>query len=479
VPARTLRNRRIGAIGGAALIVALAIAVLGGGGSLRPPPAAGVFGGAAAGDPFAYAAGRQNAFAARAAAGSAQVLFTKSPGGIIATAARVASYRRLIDAAVRGTDFSAAMLEGLVFLESAGRPEVIAGSDPSAAAGLTQILAGTGQSLLGMQIALGRSRSLTTAITAALNAGQSARAARLERRRSAIDDRFDPAKELAATVRYLEIAQRDLGRVDLAVAAYHAGIGNIQNVLRDYDGGGAVPYAQLYFDIGPERHAAAWQLLSSLGDDSSLYYWRVLAAEQIMSLYRSDRPALVRLNGLETGYPSSALVLVPPPASSGTGAVRFGDPAALSAAFSARRLVPLPRNAAALYLSYSPAIGSLARRLGAPAALYRGLRPAALSILVEIAALVHRLSGVAAPLTVTRTVLDAGYDRLLGFDDPPATTGYSFQIARRYASGAQARAFQFVLDRLQALNLIAWVRGTSAIEITVAPDAGSVLRHGV
>ena len=37
-------------------------------------------------------------------------------------------------------------------------------------------------------------------------------------------------------------------------------------------------------------------------------------------------------------------------------------------------------------------------------------------------------------------------------------TGFAFDIRRRYASGAQAEAFQYMLDRLQALNLIAWAR---------------------
>jgi hypothetical protein len=44
---------------------------------------------------------------------------------------------------------------------------------------------------------------------------------------------------------------------------------------------------------------------------------------------------------------------------------------------------------------------------------------------------------------------------------------------------AQRDAFQFVLDRLQALNLIAWLRDPEAIEITVAPDAASVITNGI
>ena len=52
------------------------------------------------------------------------------------------------------------------------------------------------------------------------------------------------------------------------------------------------------------------------------------------------------------------------------------------------------------------------------------------------------------------------------------TTGWAFDIARRYRSRRQALAFQFVLDRLQVLDAIAWVREPDAIHITVSRDAG-------
>ena len=51
-----------------------------------------------------------------------------------------------------------------------------------------------------------------------------------------------------------------------------------------------MPYAQLYFDTAPDHHSAAFNTLSGFGDDSSLYYWRILGAAQIMRLYRTDRP---------------------------------------------------------------------------------------------------------------------------------------------------------------------------------------------
>jgi hypothetical protein len=124
-------------------------------------------------------------------------------------------------------------------------------------------------------------------------------------------------------------------------------------------------------------------------------------------------------------------------------------------------------------------MGSYASRLGVTRSLYRGLQPVALDMLIELAARVRSLSGGAAPLTVTSTAADRQYQRLIGSNDPPASDGWSFTIARRYVSGAQANAFQAMLDRLQALNLIAWQRYPDEIEVTVASDADRVITGGV
>lgn len=417
-----------------------------------------------------YRSGAGTELARRAAAGSAQVLFTKSPGGVVATAARVARFRPLIDAAVRGTDIPPALLEGMVFLESAGRPDAVAGGSVQDAAGLTQILPSTG-SLLGLHVDPSRSGPLLAAVQAAQAAGDTARLKRLYARLIRVDQRFDPGRALAATVRYLEMAQRDLGRLDQAVVAYHAGIGNVQTVLRDYDGGRPVSYTQLYFDTSPERHAAAWRFLSGLGDDSALYLWRVEEAQRLMQMYRSAPGALRNLNQLELGYPSDALTLLP------ASVPHLAGPAALSSAYTSGTLVPLPRDGARLHLVYAAGMGSLARQWHVPVALYRGLRPDALAVLTRMAAAVHQLAG--GSLTVTSTVLDRHYQRRLGYVDPPGTTGFTFQILRHYAPVAQAPALQFVLDRLQALDLIGWIRGSRTIEVTVAPGAARVLRSSL
>ncbi len=229
------------------------------------------------GDPLAYDASRQPEFVARATVGLTPVLLEKSPGGVVATARRVARFRGLVQRAVRGAGVSADTLEAIVFLESAGRPYAQASANLAGAAGLTQIVAQTATGLLGMHVDLARSRK-----------------ARTTRARRRADDRFDPAKALAGTVRYLRFARARLGRSDLALAGYHMGVGNLQRALALY-GASDIPYAQLFFDSTPLRHAAAWRLLYALGDDSSTYLWRVLAAQRLMRLYRSDPAGLRRV----------------------------------------------------------------------------------------------------------------------------------------------------------------------------------------
>ena len=453
-----------------ALLIAVVVSGLGGGQVPHPPrprPAAG----AGRGDLFAYDPARASDYVARATAGNAHVLFAKSPGGAMATAARVAAYRPLIDRATAGTGIDPNLLEGLVFVESAGRPQVIAGSDVADAAGLTQILAATGQDLLGMHIDLARSRRLTAQIAAVQGGRRRGNLSSLLARRAAADPRFDPRAELAATVRYLQIALRHLGRSDLAFESYHMGIGNLQQVLADYDAGRAAPYVQVYFDSTPDRHPAAFRLLAGFGDDSELYYWRILGAVQIMHLYRTDRPALARLTGLQGADDAGAAVLHPPDRTA-----PFADPAAVAGAYQRRALVPLPTNAAQLGISVTADMGAGSRQVSAPQSLYRGLRPGALRLLIALAARVRSLAHVRAPLALVSTVMDEQYQRrVLGGVYAPAATGWSFAISRQYVNNAQAEAFQAVLDRLQSLNLIAWAREPAVIEVTAASDAAAWL----
>src|SRR4051794_6794310 len=216
-------------------------------------------------DPLAYKGGHKDdlRLQSRAAAGLSQVLYAKSPGGATATAARTARFRppREPPAARHGIDPD--MLEAIVFLESAGRSEAQASNDLSSAVGLTQILAQTGSGLLHMHVDLAKSRKLTKKLAKALRKHKTKEAARLRAQRRTADERFDPAKSLEGTGRYLDFAKPLLGgRTDFAVESYHMGVGNLRSVLSAY---GTKPsdatYAQIYFGSTPLRHSGAYAKL--------------------------------------------------------------------------------------------------------------------------------------------------------------------------------------------------------------------------
>jgi hypothetical protein len=381
-------------------------------------------------DPWAYTADRESEFESRAAAGHSHVIYAKSPGGIVATAARVARWRPQIEAAAEEAGVDPDLIEGMVLLESAGRPDARASDDLEGAVGLTQILAQTATGLLGMQVDVKRSERLTRKLERARGPRE---AARLRAARARVDQRFDPEKSLAGTGRYLKTAMDEFGREDLAVVSYHMGIGNLQQVLGAY-GDSEASYPQLYFDASPDRHPRAYRLLAGLGDDSKTYFWRVLASREAMRLYRHDRAKLRRLAELQSASDSGELVLHPP-----DGTKSFESQEDIDKATADGELRPVAGGA---------------------------LRPEAYALLAYIRDGVRNVSGVKAPLTVTRTARPDG-----GIH----ATGYEFDISRTYANGRQAEAFQFMLDRLQALNVIAWTRDARTIHITASSEGRRIL----
>ena len=462
------------------LVVAVAVGVLAAlalrSGDDGPPPVAGTPGpqprlGSGA-DPLAYSEQRRSDLEARAARGLAHPLYAFSPGGAVASAARVAAYRPQIEAATRGTDVDPDVLEGMVLLESAGRPDAMASNDLHGAVGLTQILAGTATDLLDMRVDVAASRRLTRRIA---RGGPRTAAREAERRR--VDERFDPAKSLRATVRYLEFARGELSdRDDLAVASYHMGVGNLQTALGRFDEGDDIPYAELFFGSSPLDHPRAHRFLSGLGDDSSTYLWRVRAAEGIMRLSRTDPSALSVEATRQTAKNSAEEVLHPQ-----SSTREFATPDDLADAEGDGDLVRLTA-LGANGVRVDPSVGELAPRLDEPRSRYRWLQPGALAVLRFLGAGVQQLSDAPGPLTLTSAARDDRYQRLLTARNIEATrnyslhtTGWAFDISRTYASRRQALAFQFLLDRLTALDLIAWVREPGAIHVTVSRDAARFL----
>jgi hypothetical protein len=418
-------RRRLVALAALVAVVVAIVLLLGGGGSQgakRLVPG----GGDASGeyDPLAWDSGREHELEQRATAGFADVVYEKSPDGVVATARRTARWRPLAERAAKAYGVDPDTLEAIVFLESAGRPDVVAGGDLEGAVGLTQILASTATALLGLHVDLPRSRSLTARIA---DATTNAQARKLERARRRADQRFDPKFSLEAAARYLQQAQKKFGREDLAVATYHMGMGNLDTLLGRY-GEDKPSYAQLYFDSAPMRHASAYQLLSSLGDDSSTYTWKVRAAREIMRLYRGDRKKLGQLEALDNDGGAGERRLYPDGVPDTSSATR--KPPAYLAALGLRLT-------AAARSDYAP-------------------DPATESVLVYIGAGARAISKV-VPLTIR------------------SAHGIRIEVSRNYRSRKQALAFEYLLDRLQAWNLIAWGRGGDTLAIVAGREATKVL----
>ncbi len=425
-------------------------------------------------DPFAYEPDREGEFVARATAGHSHVLYEKSPDGVFATARRVERWRSQVEEQANIVDVDPDVLEAMVFLESAGYPDARASDDLEGAVGLTQILAETATSLLGMHVDVEESERLTRRISRAEERGDAARAERLRARRAEIDERFNPDDALQGAGRYLKIADDRFGSDELAVVSYHMGIGNLENVLAAF-GEDEVTWASVYFGATPRDHPRTYELLSGFGDDSATYLWRVYAAREIMRLYREDQDDLRRLAALQTAKASAEEVLHPR-----SGADVFESPQELEEAYTSGQLRPFTDVRG---MRLDPDAGALAGRIDAERRLYRGLRPEAHELAVYLAAGVRDVAGTRASLIVTSTVRDLEYQRVLARRNEFATegyslhtTGFSFDVRRHYASRAQAVAFEYMLDRLQSLNLIAWIREPGAIHITASMEAGRLIQ---
>ena len=428
-------------------------------------------------DPLSWDRSREREFSERAATGLSHVIYEISPGGVVASAERTAAYREQIEAAAGRHGVDPDTLEAVIFLESAGRPDVSAGPTPDSAAGLAQIIPSTATDLLGMSVDLPQSIAITERILAARSPGE---ADRLRAQRAAIDQRFDPDAALEGAARYLEIARERFGGEDLAVASYHMGIGNLESVLAAYAGDGEtadLSYAQVYFDSGPDSHSGAYELLGGFADESADYLWKVLASREIMRRWRDDPEALAATATLATNKATLEEVFHPE-----NETPVFEDPGAIEDAVDDGELLPLPDDPG-LGWEPDPDIGELAAELDQSPELYRALRPEALATLTYVAGLTRNISGAATPLQVTSAVRDREYQELLVESNVQATaeyslhtTGWSFDIRRDYESRRQARAFQYVLDRLRALALLDYAIEPGAIHVTVSNLGAELLR---
>jgi len=202
----------------------------------------------------------------------------------------------------------------------------------------------------------------------------------------------------------------------------------------------------------------------------------VLAAREIMRLYREDQPQLARNVALQADSDSAEETFYPP-----ATRVTFRDSEGLRDALASGELVSIP-SGDAYGFEITPDVGALTRqRVDIGRGLYKTLTPAARATLLYLAARVQVITGAGGPkdnLLLTAATRDEEYERALGIEPSDFTlhtTGNSFDFKRKYRNDEQALAFQFVLDRLSALGVIAYTKVNDTIHVTVSPRADALL----
>ena len=291
-------------------------------------------------------------------------------------------------------------------------------------------------------------------------------------KRRIVDERFDPAKSVRVQTRYLLRLTRRYGGVDWALQAYHGGEGGVSRTVGLYArshgpyqlasrGAGSrsnMPaYSDLYKRVTPTAAPAAFAYLYGRSDDHRNYWWKVLMAEQALTLYHRDPEEFKRQwQSLKPGY-STDVVYYPEPEP-----LQFQDGASLRAAHRSGEIVPLPPTAPTLGLKTD-----VATLDPASAPLLKGLRPEAMGALLKLARL-YRSHGGKDALVLTGMARTAGYQALWDAKYPrkplPAdvprdpeyhTTGLVFDIKRPQRDWDR-KVLEYALGALHDSLRIAW-----------------------
>jgi hypothetical protein len=328
----------------------------------------------------------------------------------------------------------------------------------------------------------------------------------LEAKRRQADERYDPAKAIASQTRYLVRMACRYGSLDWVFQAYHGGEGGVRNTVAYYLGdrwkqfgspecairgvlasrGGVervrepLTFEDLYFKTTPVTQPAAFTYLYGRSDNHRYYWWKILAAERAIDLYRRD-PANFR-EQWQALRPGQHLEVVWYPRSND---LNFHDVAALKQGYAAGQLVHWPATAR----SHGLVLGDIAPLDPANAYQYKGLRPEALGALFRIADLSLNSGGSSAPLRVVSLVQTEQYRAELNARHPPAwmrhptkpedipidmePTGLCFDLQRPTADWNR-KVLEYALSWLADRNQIYWVeewgQGPPRYHVCPSPD---------
>ena len=212
-------------------------------------------------------------------------------------AQRIASphLQQLFKQASAQSGFPASTLAAIAYLESFGDPHA---ASPAGPKGIMQFSEATARSA-GLSVVSTTRYRITTEKTLVRRKGKKPVYKTVQHKIPYTvvlrDDRLLPEKAIPAAAAYLSRMSARFGSRDWAVFAYHCGEGCVSYFLnlRDQLTSSAHPlttYPSVFFSGSPVWRRELYELVQEhmLRDWSPTYYFRVMRAEQLVSLYQKD-----------------------------------------------------------------------------------------------------------------------------------------------------------------------------------------------
>jgi len=215
----------------------------------------------------------------------------------LAGAKRITSpkLQALFRSAAAASGMPASILEAIAYLESWGDPKA---ESPAGPRGIMQISAATASSM-GLRIVYSK-RYRVSKERVAVKGRRGKRAYRVVSRRIPYrvlvrDDRMYPERAIPAAARYLAGMEQKFGGRDWAIFAYHCGQGCVtlmQDITRRARGipKDKMSVARMFFSNSPSWNRDLYEAIQQQmqRDYSPTYWFRVMCAQQLLTLYRRD-----------------------------------------------------------------------------------------------------------------------------------------------------------------------------------------------
>jgi hypothetical protein len=201
----------------------------------------------------------------------------------------------LFRAASESSGFPQSVLEAIAYLESWGDANA---QSPAGPRGIMQISGGTAKSM-GLRVIMTYGTKITHERVAIPSKNKKPKYKTVTRKTTYVvsvrDERLIPERAVPAAAKYLAGMRQRFGGLDWAIFAYHCGegcVGEMLDLTRHARGvpSDDVTVPRMFFAANPARNRELYQAIDQQmqRDYSPTYYFRVMRAEQLLSVYRRD-----------------------------------------------------------------------------------------------------------------------------------------------------------------------------------------------